>query len=58
MTAGRRSCSGSWVSYPHGSAFRYDFVYYGLEPGTYDLKRLAQPQGWLVRQATCRRFPC
>jgi hypothetical protein len=23
---------------PHGSAFRYDFVYYGLEPGTFDLK--------------------
>jgi hypothetical protein len=25
-------------SYPHGSAFRYDLVYYGLEPGRYDLK--------------------
>lgn len=25
--------------YPHGNAFRYDFVYYGLEPGKYDLKR-------------------
>src|SRR5207248_6148738 len=23
---------------PHGTAFRYDFVYYGLEPGTFDLK--------------------
>jgi hypothetical protein len=26
------------ASYPHGSAFRYDLVYYGLEPGAYDLK--------------------
>jgi hypothetical protein len=26
--------------YPHGTAFRYDFVYYGLDPGTYDLKDL------------------
>ncbi len=25
-------------SYPHGSAFRYDIVYYGLEPGEFDLK--------------------
>jgi hypothetical protein len=24
--------------YPHGSAFRYDLVYYGLEPGTHDLR--------------------
>ncbi|MBI1901019.1 MAG: hypothetical protein HYS13_07900 [Planctomycetia bacterium] len=24
--------------YPHGTAFRYDLVYYGLEPGKYDLK--------------------
>jgi hypothetical protein len=24
--------------YPHGTAFRYDLVYYALEPGTYDLK--------------------
>jgi hypothetical protein len=24
--------------YPHGTAHRYDFVYYGLEPGTFDLK--------------------
>ncbi len=23
---------------PHGSGFRYDIVYYGLEPGRYDLK--------------------
>jgi hypothetical protein len=23
--------------YPHGTAFRYDFVYYALEPRTYDL---------------------
>ena len=23
---------------PHGTAFRYDLVYYGLEPGTFDLK--------------------
>jgi hypothetical protein len=26
-------------TYPHGTAFRYDFVWYGLEPGTYDLAR-------------------
>src|SRR6516162_7818337 len=25
-------------SYAHGSAFRYDIVYYGLEPGAYDLR--------------------
>lgn len=25
------------ASYPHGSAHRYDLVYYGLEPGTYNL---------------------
>ena len=24
-------------AYPHGSDFRYDLVYYGLEPGEYDL---------------------
>jgi hypothetical protein len=24
--------------YPHGTAFRYDFTYYALEPGTYDLR--------------------
>jgi hypothetical protein len=24
---------------PHGTAFRYDFEYYALEPGTYDLTR-------------------
>lgn len=24
--------------YPHGSAFRYDLVYYALEPGRYDLR--------------------
>jgi hypothetical protein len=24
--------------YPHGTAFRYDLVYYGLDPGTFDLK--------------------
>ena len=23
--------------YPHGNAFRYDYEYYGLEPGSYDL---------------------
>ena len=40
MTAGHRSCSGSSGVYPHGTAFRYDFVYYGLDPGTYDLKNL------------------
>ncbi len=25
-------------SFPHGSAFRYDLVFYGLEPGEFDLK--------------------
>lgn len=25
-------------TYPHGTAFRYDLEYYGLEPGDYDLK--------------------
>jgi hypothetical protein len=25
-------------TYPHGSAFRYDMIYYALEPGTYDLR--------------------
>jgi hypothetical protein len=25
-------------AYPHGSAFRYDMVYYALEPGEYDLR--------------------
>src|SRR5687768_1974296 len=24
--------------FPHGSAYRYDLVYYGLDPGTFDLK--------------------
>ncbi len=28
--------------YPHGTAFRYDLVYYGLDPGTYDLKDYLQ----------------
>ena len=26
------------ATYPHGSAFRYDLEYQGLEPGTFDLK--------------------
>jgi hypothetical protein len=26
------------ATYPHGTAFRYDLVYYGLEPGAFDLK--------------------
>lgn len=26
------------ATYPHGSAFRYDLEFYGLEPGDYDLK--------------------
>jgi hypothetical protein len=30
--------------YPHGTAFRYDLVYYGLEPGDYDLRT------WLRRK--------
>jgi hypothetical protein len=28
--------------HPHGTAFRYDFVYYALEPGSYDLTRYLQ----------------
>ena len=28
--------------YPHGSAFRYDLVCYGLEPGEYDLRKYLQ----------------
>jgi hypothetical protein len=28
--------------YPHGSAFRYDLVYYGLKPGSYDLTKFLQ----------------
>lgn len=32
--------------YPHGDAFRYDLVYYGLEPGDYDLRNyLARRDG-------------
>ena len=27
------------AAYPHGTAFRYDIEYYGLEPGTYDLMK-------------------
>ncbi len=34
--------------YPHGTAFRYDFVYYGLDPGTYDLKDLLAAQRRLI----------
>jgi hypothetical protein len=30
--------------YPHGTAFRYDFVYYALEPGSYDLTRYLRPK--------------
>lgn len=26
------------ASYPHGTAFRYDLAYYGLDPGSFDLK--------------------
>lgn len=28
----------------HGTAFRYDFDYYGLEPGTYDLTKFLRPK--------------
>jgi hypothetical protein len=28
--------------YPHGSAFRYDLEYFGLEPGTHDLREYLQ----------------
>lgn len=27
------------ASYPHGTAFRYDLEYYGLDPGTFDLRQ-------------------
>lgn len=30
------------AAYPHGDAFRYDIVYYGLEPGEYDLTKFLQ----------------
>jgi hypothetical protein len=30
------------AAYPHGTAFRYDLVYYGLEPGKYDLRDYLQ----------------
>lgn len=30
------------ASYPHGTAFRYDIEYYGLEPGEYDLRDYLQ----------------
>jgi hypothetical protein len=30
------------AAYPHGSAFRYDLEFYGLEPGTYDLGNYLQ----------------
>lgn len=30
--------------YPHGDSFRYDFEYYGLEPGSYDLTDYLQRQ--------------
>ncbi|HYE97451.1 MAG TPA: hypothetical protein VEJ18_01015 [Planctomycetota bacterium] len=29
--------------YPHGTARRYDFVYYGLEPGDFDLRDVLVP---------------
>jgi hypothetical protein len=28
----------SLTAYPHGTAFRYDIEFYGLDPGTYDLR--------------------
>ena len=31
--------AGVW---PHGTAFRYDLVYYALEPGTFDLRKYLQ----------------
>lgn len=30
------------ATYPHGTAFRYDLQYYGLEPGEFDLKDYLQ----------------
>jgi len=30
------------ATYPHGTDFRYDFEYYGLEPGRYDLRDFLQ----------------
>jgi hypothetical protein len=27
------------ATYPHGTAFRYDLEYYGLDPGSFDLKK-------------------
>lgn len=28
--------------YPHGTAYRYDFIYFGWTPGTFDLRELLQ----------------
>ena len=36
--------------YPHGTAFRYDLEYYGLEPGTHDLRDLPPPPGRQARR--------
>src|SRR5436305_10487 len=30
--------------YPHGTAFRYDFVYYALEPRSYDVTDYLRPK--------------
>ena len=47
--------------YPHGSAFRYDIEYYGLEPGTYDIARyLAErtaPRPGIFLRTKSRSFP-
>ena len=32
------------AAYPHGTAFRYDIEFYGLEPGTYDLMKYLRPK--------------
>ena len=41
--------------YPHGSAFRYDLVYYGLEPGDYDLTEFLRRKDGVARRRTSRR---
>jgi len=36
--------------YRHGTAFRYDFVYYALEPRSYDLTQYLRPKGGAAAQ--------
>lgn len=40
------------ATYPHGSEFRYDLEYYGLDPGRYDLVRFLQTKAGAAAAAT------